>query len=254
MPRRSEKATNFISELDQFTEEFILLTKRHNGYKRFPREPHPTGKPSQLEALPSPQVALDWHDPDQFNRLPAYIRAKYIDSPIALPLEQVMSGDEDWQSAVLSNEAFMAKYGNDVRALYQFPSKEQMEAMKKSILSDSDDSDGSEEPENPSGDNGFEEEQDFDDSASEDLGKEPDFDDIYEDEEDDEREDNNGEGHSEWEREQGQEHTQGGQDTGTEDSHSTVRDGIDEDTDMEENADIESHISGNDADMEEEDL
>ncbi|KAE9407724.1 hypothetical protein BT96DRAFT_986368 [Gymnopus androsaceus JB14] len=177
MPCRSSKATKFIQVLDGEVEEFISLTKKYNAYKRYPRKPHPTNKTTQLNRLPSPSVALDWHDPEQFNRLPAFICAKYIKSRIALPLEPTMNHKEDWQSLKMSEEEFMKEYGNDVRALYHFPTEEQIEAMKNGVVPDSDSSD----------------EGNDDDFASEDeAAQEPGFEDIYNDDDYDDEEQDDG--------------------------------------------------------------
>lgn len=167
MPRRSSKATKFIHALDGEVDEFISLTKRYNAYKRYPRAPHPAHKNTQLNGLPSPRVALDWHDPEQFNRLPAFIRAKYVKARIALPLEPVMNQAEDWQSLEMSEEQFMERYGNDVRALYQFPTKEQIDAMKNGVLPDSDSSDDADDENS---------EEDEDEAMDE-----PGFEDFYDD-------------------------------------------------------------------------
>lgn len=195
MPRRSLKATNFIHALDGEVEEFITLTKKYNAYKKYPRQPHPTNKVTQLNGLPSPRVALDWHDPMQFNRLPAFIRAKYIRSPIALPLQTVLNQGEDWQSLTMSDEEFMQKYGNNVRALYQFPTKEQIEAMKNGVLPESDSSDEVDE----------EDDEGFADSGNDEGAEEPNSEDFYDDNNDYEEEENESDVNDGEEREEGME-------------------------------------------------
>ncbi|KAE9393032.1 hypothetical protein BT96DRAFT_944218 [Gymnopus androsaceus JB14] len=153
MPRRSNKATTFIRGVEDFFDTTNKLIKRRNAYKRISRVSHPARKATELEGLPSPKVALDWHDPDSFNQLPACIRALYVDAPIALPLESVMAESDGWKDLKMSDKEFMDKYGNAVRALYQFPSEEEIYAMEHGALDedseaeedngyDSDDEDG----------------------------------------------------------------------------------------------------------------
>ncbi|KAE9387537.1 hypothetical protein BT96DRAFT_1005010 [Gymnopus androsaceus JB14] len=141
MLRRSTKATAFVRGVDDFIETSQKLLKRRNAYKRIPRIMHPDKKLSQLEGLPSHKVALDWHDPTEFNKLPAYIRARYVNSPIALPLETVINHSDDWKDLKMSDEDFMQKYGNAVRSQYNFPTDEEIYAMEHGAINDSDDSD-----------------------------------------------------------------------------------------------------------------
>lgn len=136
MPRRSQKAYNFVNGVDNFIETTTRLLKRRNAYKRITRAKHPQGKVSELEGLPSPKVALDWHDPALFNKLPAYIRALYINSPIALPLESVMEESDAWMDLTMSDQEFMEKFGSAVRAQYEFPTEEEVYAMKHGALNE----------------------------------------------------------------------------------------------------------------------
>ncbi|KAE9386478.1 hypothetical protein BT96DRAFT_1006060 [Gymnopus androsaceus JB14] len=145
MSRRSAKATAFVRSVDDFMECSQKLLKRRNAYKRIPRKPHPANKISELEGLPSPKAALDWHDPTDFNLLPTHIRALYINSPIALPLESVMEESEAWKDLKMSDEEFMQNYGNAVRALYNFPTEEEIYAMKHGALKNPDKDDEEEE-------------------------------------------------------------------------------------------------------------
>ena len=252
MPRRSVKATNFIHALDGEVEEFISLTKKYNAYKKYPREPHPTNKTTRLNGLPSPRVALDWHDPEQFNRLPAFIRAKYIKSPIALPLETALSQEEDWQSLTMSDEEFMQKYGNNVRALYHFPTEEQIEAMKNGVLPESDSSDEADDEE---------EDDDFAASGDDEAAEEPGFDDLYDDDDDYEEQDNESNANVGEEREEGMaadNESTGGEemaagDEETDESQSTAMPGGEAPT-VDSEMDFESAVETNeDTEMESDD-
>jgi hypothetical protein len=141
MTQRSEKADTFIKDLDHFIAASNSYSRRRNAYKRVDRTPHPDSHVSQLECLPSPKVALDWHSPDHFNNLPVHIRARYRKSPIALPLEKDMTTSDDWKDLQMSDEQFMKKYGDEVRAQYFFPTEEEIFAMEHGVLPDEESSD-----------------------------------------------------------------------------------------------------------------
>lgn len=195
MPRRNIQATAFIRDLDQFIDTTVKLSARKNIYKRIKRVPHPLTKSTSFEALPSPKVALDWHDPTAFNELPAHIRARYIKSPIALPLDTDMAGSNDWKKLSMTDEEFMTKYGNKVRALYEFPTKEEIFAMKHGVLpkeeeseeseaegSDSEDDDGEDIDMDDNSNRGEDSEFHDEESASEEEGMPDNGDEFQEDE------------------------------------------------------------------------
>lgn len=145
MASRSEKTDKFVRDLDVFITTSTKFGRRKNVYKRIDRILHPDGRTSDLDCLPSPKVALDWHDPHQFNLLPAHIRARYRKSPIALPLEEDMMISDAWKDLKMSDEQFMRRFGDRVRAQYHFPTKEEIYAMKRGVLPHvSDDESGSE--------------------------------------------------------------------------------------------------------------
>ncbi|KAF9078097.1 hypothetical protein BDP27DRAFT_1356808 [Rhodocollybia butyracea] len=105
MPRCSSKGTTWMRS----TDEFITFCQSHCF-----SIPHVEN--SQNHSHPPkgyPKVALDWHDPIFFNSLLAHIRAKYINAPIALPLEERLD-EPGWQK--MKDDEFMVKYGNEVRS------------------------------------------------------------------------------------------------------------------------------------------
>lgn len=145
MEARSNKATSFLHNIDEYGAMVDRATKRKNSNRKVVRIDHPDGKVSEAR-LPSEAVALDWFDPAVFNELPAVVRAKYRKSPIALPSAKKMEKKEDWKT--METKQFMEKYGNRVRALYHFPTKVEREAMKQGGIGDTDeemDSSGSED-------------------------------------------------------------------------------------------------------------
>ncbi|KAH8832545.1 hypothetical protein DL96DRAFT_1551702 [Flagelloscypha sp. PMI_526] len=83
--------------------------------------------PSHFPCTPAHQ-SLDWWDPAFFNKLAAQYQAYYLGAPIAFPLpEDMTSNPTDWASwKSLSDEEFEQQYGARVCALYQFPTKEEM--------------------------------------------------------------------------------------------------------------------------------
>lgn len=89
------------------------------------------------QRLPCPGVPLDWFDPEYFNAMPAAMRNAYAKKgAIALPLEQHLT-KKDWKN--MDEATFMKKYGNDVLALYDLPTAEEMAQMKKNLQSDDED-------------------------------------------------------------------------------------------------------------------
>jgi hypothetical protein len=128
MPRRSSKGTKWMRSTDDFITFCQSVTASRSRMRKIPRIVPTPQKDSVLLGLPSPKVALDWHDPIFFNSLPAHIRAKYINAPIALPLEERLD-EPGWQK--MKDDEFMVKYGNEVRSLYEFPTEEEIKAMEQ---------------------------------------------------------------------------------------------------------------------------
>ncbi|KAJ3792331.1 hypothetical protein GGU11DRAFT_861533 [Lentinula aff. detonsa] len=129
MPLWSSKVTRLYYETDNYCDECKKYEARNRSQlRKLPRIPHPQGKETNFTGLPNPTIPLDWFDPGEFNKLPMHIRAKYKDSSVVLPLEEKMQGprQDDWKT--MGPKAFMKKYGKEVRAQYQFPSEEEMEA------------------------------------------------------------------------------------------------------------------------------
>lgn len=129
MPSRSAKATTFLHSIDDFK---LLSDKATSGKKRAKKQTrieHPDSTASDA-SLPSPAVALDWHDPDHFNALPAHIRGRYRNSPIVLPLAEKM-GEKGWEK--MDKVEFMKKYGKEVKGLYKIPTREEIEEMEDGV-------------------------------------------------------------------------------------------------------------------------
>ncbi|KAE9404260.1 hypothetical protein BT96DRAFT_935817 [Gymnopus androsaceus JB14] len=113
--KRSKKATCYLRKLDR---EILLSTLHLHGTHTYQALLNLKQSRQKSHAFPSPDMALDWWEPAEFNKLPKAIRKLYVNSPIALPLEEEM-GAGDWK--VMKNGEFMEKYGNKVRALYNIP-------------------------------------------------------------------------------------------------------------------------------------
>ncbi|KAJ7105552.1 hypothetical protein C8R44DRAFT_806431 [Mycena epipterygia] len=89
------------------------------------------------QRLPVPGVPLDWFDPEYFNAMPAAMRHTYAKKgAIALPLEEHLM-KKDWKN--MDEATFMKKYGNDVLALYDLPTAEEMAQVNKNLQSDDED-------------------------------------------------------------------------------------------------------------------
>ncbi|KAJ7440244.1 hypothetical protein FB451DRAFT_1415275 [Mycena latifolia] len=107
-------------------------------------DPNDTTGTDISQRIPGPGVALDWFDPEYFNEMPAAIRQAYvIAGSIALPLEEHLS-KKDWKT--MSAKAFMKKYGDDVAALYDVPTEEEM-ANADGDDEDEDEGEGSQDQE-----------------------------------------------------------------------------------------------------------
>lgn len=150
MPARSIKATKFFRTMDHLGLDSDLSIRQTNAYKKISRSDHPDNKHSEA-GLPSSDIALDWHDPEYFNQLPAHIRARYFNSPIALPLDERVD-ETGW--AKLEDREFMEKYGNEVRELYEFPTEDEMEAIRNGGLGNEEEDPRASDPEEDMMDSG----------------------------------------------------------------------------------------------------
>lgn len=115
--KRNKKVTHYIRKLDKDILHCTFHLQGTHAYQQLINIQQ-TGKKSHT--FPSPDMALDWWDPREFNKLPAAIRKLYANSPIALPLEERME-DPDWKD--MKTGEFMARYGYAVKALYDIPGK-----------------------------------------------------------------------------------------------------------------------------------
>ncbi|KAJ7265145.1 hypothetical protein C8J57DRAFT_1025431, partial [Mycena rebaudengoi] len=127
---RSSKVTNWIhmsdiARLDGMSAEGQAA--QVNSERLRIMDPNDTTGSNISQRLPPPGVPLDWFDPVYFNALPANLRAKYARKVcIALPLERHLD-QKDWKN--MSEKRFMKKYGNDVLALYNLPTAEELEQI-----------------------------------------------------------------------------------------------------------------------------
>lgn len=113
---------------------------RKNKTASLPRVPHPEGKESSISIRLPVNTTLDWFKPEYFNRLDVRFRARYINAPIALPLAEDWRGDPytaDWKR--MSDEEFMTRYGNRVRAKYHLPTEDEIAALGDDEDDDDDD-------------------------------------------------------------------------------------------------------------------
>ncbi|KAE9407715.1 hypothetical protein BT96DRAFT_933140 [Gymnopus androsaceus JB14] len=116
--KRNKKVTRYIRKLDK---EILLCTLHLRGTHTYQGLLNVKQTRQKSLAFPSPDMALDWWDPEEFNKLPEAIRKLYASSPIALPLEEKI-GESDWKD--MKTGEFMTKYGNEVRALYNIPGEQ----------------------------------------------------------------------------------------------------------------------------------
>ncbi|KAJ3965809.1 hypothetical protein EV361DRAFT_1017082 [Lentinula raphanica] len=139
---RNENTSQFFKhEIDKGIRTIADLTgtKRHS-YKKKNRIPHPTNKKSIFKKLPS-ECPIDWFQPEKFNALPAQIRKRYVDAPVALPPLEERKKLQMLEWALLPEDEFMTKYGDKVRELYKFPTQEELDAMEESSGDDEDEDD-----------------------------------------------------------------------------------------------------------------
>jgi hypothetical protein len=84
----------------------------------------PDAVESEMSQQISAKTTVNWFDPDYFNDLPAKMRFEYAQNGVALPLIH-LHGNTDYK--MMNNDAFMAAYGNNVLALYNIPTTQEME-------------------------------------------------------------------------------------------------------------------------------
>ncbi|KAJ7882390.1 hypothetical protein B0H14DRAFT_3433500 [Mycena olivaceomarginata] len=122
---RNPYITDFFRELDQrrfnaadgLGKAQYLVKERNRVYTEA------DAKDTKISRRFPPDATVDWFDPEYFNKLPVSIRALYRDAGVALPLPA--RAQENWQK--LSEDDFMAEYGDEVLGLYSFPTDSDME-------------------------------------------------------------------------------------------------------------------------------
>ncbi|KAJ7831128.1 hypothetical protein B0H14DRAFT_3464277 [Mycena olivaceomarginata] len=122
---RNPYITDFFRELDQrrfnaadgLGKAQYLVKERNRVYTEA------DAKDTKISRRFPPNATVDWFDPEYFNKLPVSIRALYRDAGVALPLPA--RAQENWQK--LSEDDFMAEYGDEVLGLYSFPTDSDME-------------------------------------------------------------------------------------------------------------------------------
>ncbi|KAF8220438.1 hypothetical protein L208DRAFT_1333747, partial [Tricholoma matsutake] len=108
-----------------------------------PRILHPENLESQISTRVPVDCPLDWFDPAFFNAMLLRNCALFAMAPVVLPLKSdchPTDTDPDWKN--MPQHAFMKKYGNSVRALYNIPTTAEMEALE---LEDGDNDDEDDE-------------------------------------------------------------------------------------------------------------
>lgn len=122
---RSASATSFIHNLEDRHLNLArgMTRRRHANLVERRRVRIPNAPESDISFQFPKSVPIDWFNPTVFNDLPAKIRAGYFDNGVALPL-LAHHNNVDWKT--MDRDAFMAKYGDDVLALYNVPTEEEM--------------------------------------------------------------------------------------------------------------------------------
>ncbi|KAJ7855345.1 hypothetical protein B0H13DRAFT_1903173 [Mycena leptocephala] len=120
---RSASATTFIHANEPRRIKTQRGKKKGKKEERM-RRADPDAVESEMSQQIPAKTTVDWFDPDYFNDLPAKMRFEYAQNGVALPLIH-LHGNTDYK--MMNNDAFMAAYGNDVLALYNIPTTQEME-------------------------------------------------------------------------------------------------------------------------------
>ncbi|KAJ6551988.1 hypothetical protein B0H10DRAFT_2242296 [Mycena sp. CBHHK59/15] len=92
----------------------------------------PNAQSSSISERWPKDCPLDWFNPTAFNKLPARLRAWHRHKGIALPPARFwVDGRVPDKFKTMSDAHFMTHYGNEVLALYNLPTDEEIEQMKE---------------------------------------------------------------------------------------------------------------------------
>ncbi|KAK1231760.1 hypothetical protein PQX77_005108 [Marasmius sp. AFHP31] len=110
----------------------------YTGSRRAPARPrHEPDEPLYKEQYRLPEaatVAMDWFDVEDFNDLPAPIRAEYGFNPYAalpayLTVEQILANNPAHPFKSMKRSDFVARYSTEALRPYNFPTPEEVSAM-----------------------------------------------------------------------------------------------------------------------------
>jgi hypothetical protein len=122
---RSISATTFLHASDARRIKFQRGKNKGKKEERRRRvDPDAVESDMSLQIPAAGNTTVDWFDPNYFNDLPAKTRFEYAKNGVALPLVQHHSNTD---YLMMDNNAFMAKYGNEVLTLYKIPTQDEME-------------------------------------------------------------------------------------------------------------------------------
>lgn len=121
-PERSEAAEDFIRLLDRAREQQARVEGRNLTRLHYRCVPPDSQKVSDFQALPT-GLPIDYYDPNFFNLQQPRTRKRIAIRQVAL-LPDVKSSFQNHPDERLSDEAFMAKYGQVVLIRYMLPGPE----------------------------------------------------------------------------------------------------------------------------------
>ncbi|KIK69736.1 hypothetical protein GYMLUDRAFT_236218 [Collybiopsis luxurians FD-317 M1] len=127
---RNYLVTNFFRQLDDRYHHSGQQQPGQRGDRKCVQRPADDTLDGLFTRLPG-NVPIDYFDPDYYNNfLSVELRAKYAANGVALPLKDHCEDPEEialWKN--MNEEEFMQKYGNDVLALYNLPTQEELDQM-----------------------------------------------------------------------------------------------------------------------------
>ncbi|KAJ7094901.1 hypothetical protein C8R43DRAFT_1236452 [Mycena crocata] len=142
---RNPIVTSFFAEQDR---KILKRLERSPTKKRKP-ERRSLANPatfSTLSRILPVGVPIDFWAPKFYNeQFDLHEKAMYVNTGVAFPLPQFCTTEHHDSWARLGAKDFMAKYGNDVLAQYQIPTKEELAGLRSEGTTDGSDSDDEEE-------------------------------------------------------------------------------------------------------------
>ncbi|KAF7372994.1 hypothetical protein MSAN_00506700 [Mycena sanguinolenta] len=138
-PGRNPVVTKFLLEtLDVETENYKKRNGRRgqsnsmSGRKLHADGMFPLRPVSDIGLILPPDVPIDFFTPEFYNSLTVKERARYADTGVAFPLVQYAFNDAHAHWMKMGKADFMKAYGNDVLALYNIPSVEEIAGLSDS--------------------------------------------------------------------------------------------------------------------------